>query len=69
MDLLRYSDVKLNVCFKEKSRREINDILRQIYLQPEKIRVCPCVKNQEELVWIRKTLEFLNAELSNESSH
>ena len=69
MDLLRYSDTKLNVCLKDKSRREINDLLRQIYLQPEKIRVCSCVRSQDELRWVRKTLAFLNAELSNESSH
>ena len=69
MDLLRYSDTKLNVCFKHKSRREINDILRQIYLQPEKIQICACIRQSEELLWVRKTLEFLNAKLSNEPSH
>ena len=69
MDLLRYSDTKLNVCLKEKSRREINDILRQIYIHPEKICICSCVHQQDELIWIRKTLHFLNAEISNESTH
>ena len=69
MDLLRYSDTKLNVCLKDKSRREINNILRQIYLQPEKIQICACIRQSEELIWVRKTLEFLNAELHNESPH
>ena len=65
MDLLGYADTKLDVCLKDKSRREINDILRQVFLHPERIRICPCVKEP----WIRKTLEFLNAERSNEPSH
>jgi hypothetical protein len=65
MDLLGYSTTKLDMCLKDKSRREINDILRQVFLRPERIRICPCVKEP----WIRKTLEFLNAEISNEPSH
>ena len=69
MDLLRYSDTTLEVCFKEKERREINDILRQIYNYPDRIRICPCVKNNQSSIWIRKTLEFLDAKYSNESSH
>ena len=69
MDLLRYSDTTLEVCFKEKERREINDILRQIYNYPDRIRICPCVKSTQNSVWIRKTLEFLDAKYSNEPSH
>ena len=65
MDLLGYSSTKLDICFKDKNRREINDILRQLLIRPERIRICPCVKD----AWIRKTLEFLNAEISNEPSH
>lgn len=65
MDLLGYSTTKLDICLKDKNRREIHDILRQLLLHPERIRICSCVKDP----WIRKTLEFLNAELSNEPSH
>ena len=57
MDLLRYSDTVLSLCLKDKPRREVNDILRQMLLHPDRIRVCPCIKD----VWIRKTLEFLGA--------
>jgi hypothetical protein len=69
MDLLRYSDTKLAVCFKDKTRREINDVLRQIYIHPEKIQICACIHQLENMHWIRKTLQFLNAEISNEPSH
>jgi glutaredoxin 2 len=65
MDLLRYADTKLDVCFRDKSRREIHDTLRQILVHPDRIRVCPCVED----VWVRKILEFLGAQLNNESSH
>lgn len=65
MDLLRYSETVLEVCFKDKSRREINDILRQIYVYPTRIRICPCVRDP----WVRKTLEFLNPQFNNEPSH
>ena len=66
MDLLRYSETKLHVCLANKERREINDILRQIYNYPDRILICPCVQQN---VWIRKTLEFLDAKYSNEPSH
>lgn len=69
MDLLRYSDTKLDICLKDKSRREINDILRQIYVHRSQIRICPCVNTLDKHGWIRKTLEFLNAEFNNEPSH
>jgi hypothetical protein len=65
MDLLRYADTKLDVCFRDKSRREVNDILRQILVHPDRVRVCPCVKD----AWVRKTLEFLGAQVNNEPSH
>jgi hypothetical protein len=65
MDLLRYSDTVLEICFKDKPRREVYDILRQVFVHPTRIRICPCVTDP----WIRKTLEFLAAHYSNESSH
>jgi hypothetical protein len=65
MDLLGYSETKLDVCLKDKSRREVNDILRQIYIHPDRIRICPCV----ESIWVRETLRFLGAVYSNEPSH
>jgi hypothetical protein len=69
MDLLRYSETKLDICFKDKNRREINDILRQILVHPTRIRICSCVRTMDGMTWVRKTLEFLGAELSNEPSH
>lgn len=66
MDLLRYSETKLEVCLKDKSRREVNDILRQMYLHPDRIRVCPCGGFSP---WLRETLKFLGAVYSNEPSH
>jgi hypothetical protein len=69
MDLLRYSETKLDVCFRDKNRREINDILRQILVHPTRIRICSCVRKMEGLTWVRKTMEFLGAEISNEPSH
>lgn len=65
MDLLGYADTVLDVCLAGKSRREINDLFRQIYVVPARIRICPCIKD----AWIRKTLEFLGAQYSNEPSH
>lgn len=65
MDLLRYSETRLAVCFRDKSRRDMYDILRQVAVYPERIRICPCVTDP----WIRKTLEFLHAQYSNEPSH
>ena len=69
MDLLRYSETKLDVCFRDKNRREVNDILRQILLHPTRIRICSCVRKMEGMTWVRKTMEFLGAEISNEPSH
>lgn len=65
MDLLGYSDTLVTFCLKEKSRREVHDVLRQVFVYPNRIRVCPCCQDP----WIRKTLEFLGAQYSNESSH
>lgn len=65
MDLLRYSDTVLKVCLKDKPRREVHDLLRQIAVYPTRVRVCPCVSDP----WIRKTLAFLGARLDNEPSH
>jgi len=73
MDLLRYSDTVLTVCFKDKSRREINDILRQLYSYRDRMRVCPCIKDTtpptEISPWVRETLTFLGAQFNNEPSH
>ena len=65
MDLLRYADTKLDVCLRDKNRREIHDLLRQIYVHRDRIRVCPCVQD----AWVRKILEFLGAQVNNEPSH
>lgn len=65
MDLLGYADTVLDVCLVGKSRREIHDIVRQIFVHRNRIRVCPCVTDP----WVRKTLEFLGAQYSNEPSH
>jgi len=65
MDLLGYSDTVLDICLKDKPRREIHDILRQIFVHPKRIRICPCITDP----WVRKTLEFLGAQYSNGSSH
>lgn len=63
MDLLAYSGTVLDICLKNKSRREIHDILRQTFVYPNRVRICPCVTDP----WIRKTLEFLGAQYSNGS--
>jgi hypothetical protein len=65
MDLLRYPDTVLTVCFKDKTRQEIHDSLRQIFVYRDRIRVCPCVTDR----WVRQSLVFLNARLHNEPSH
>ena len=65
MDLLRYSDTVLTLCFKDKTRQEIHDSLRQIFVYRDRIRVCPCVTDP----WVRQSLAFLNAQLNNEPSH
>lgn len=65
MDLLRYSETVLTICVKDKSRREIHDILRQVFLVPTRIRLCPCVTD----VWVRKTFLNLGGQFNNESSH
>ena len=65
MDLLRYSETVLVFCLKGKSRREVHDILRQAYVYPSRIRICPCVED----TWTRKTLAFLGTVYTNEPSH
>ncbi len=65
MDLLRYSQTVLDICLKDKSKRETHDILRQIAVYPTRIRICPCVEDP----WIRQSLAFLGAQLNNEPSH
>lgn len=63
MDLLGYADTVLVVCLAGKPRREMHDILRQVFVHPTRIRICPCIADP----WVRKTLEFLGAQYSNES--
>lgn len=65
MDLLGYSDTVVTFCMKDKTRRETHDILRQVFVYPNRIRICPCCQDP----WVRKTLEFLGAQYSNEPSH
>lgn len=65
MDLLRYSETVLTICVKDKPRREIHDILRQVFLVPTRIRLCPCVTD----VWVRKTFLNLGGQFNNEPSH
>jgi hypothetical protein len=65
MDLLGYSDTVMDVCLRDKSRRDIHDILRVIFVYPRRVRVCPCVTDP----WVRKTLGFLDTQYSNEPSH
>lgn len=65
MDLLGYADTVLHVCLAGKTKREINDLLRQIYVYRNRIHVCPCCKDP----WVRKTLQFLGAQINNEPSH
>lgn len=65
MDLLGYSDTVLHVCLYGKERRAIHDILRQVYVFPNKVRICPC---GELSPWVRKTLAFLGAVYDNEPS-
>jgi len=65
MDLLGYSDTVLHVCLHSKTRRETHDVLRQVYVFPQKIRICPC---GDLSPWTRKTLAFLGAVYDNEPS-
>ena len=65
MDLLGYSDTVLHVCLYGKTRQEVHDVLRQAYVFPTKIRICPCGDLNP---WTRKTLAFLGAVYDNEPS-
>lgn len=65
MDMLRYKDVKLTLCFAGKSRRETHDMLRHIFTHRSQICVCPCVSDP----WVREVLRFLDAQMNNEPSH
>ena len=64
MDLLRYSETKLQVCFNTKTKREINDVLRAAAVHPTRVVVCGCTQD----VWVRKTLAFLGVAIHNEPS-
>ncbi len=65
MDLLGYSETVLHVCLYGKARRETHDILRQVFVVPQKVRICPCGGLTP---WTRKTLAFLGAVYDNEPS-
>ena len=65
MDLLGYSETVLHVCLHGKTRQEINNILRQVFVFPKKIHICPCGGLSP---WTRKTLTFLGAVYDNEPS-
>lgn len=65
MDVLRYKDVNLTLCFAGKSRRETHDMLRRLFTHSSQVKVCPCVKD----VWVREVLRFLDAQMDNEPSH
>ena len=64
MDLLRYSETKLEVCFRTKTKRDIHDVLRQAFVHRTRLVVCGCTQD----AWVRKTLAFLGVELYNEPS-
>ena len=65
MDLLGYSDTVLHVCLAGKDRRAVHDVLRQVFVFPQKVRICPC---GDLSPWVRKTLTFLGAVYDNEPS-
>ena len=64
-DLLHYSDTNLTVCTKDWTRRQLNDLVRQVLNCPGRIVVCPCLTDP----WIRETLDFLGVRWNNEPSH
>lgn len=68
MDTLGYADARVDVCLVGKSRRELHDLFRQIYMHKAKIRVCPCVLETTD-VWMWKVLQFLRPNYSNELTH
>ena len=68
MDLLGYSDARVDVCLVGLPRRELHDTLRQVYLHPTKLRICPCVRKTTDL-WLWTSLEFLHPTYSNELTH
>ncbi len=65
MDLLGYSETVLHICLQGKTREEVNNVLRQVYVFPQKVRICPCGGLSP---WTRKTLAFLGAVYDNEPS-
>ncbi len=64
-DLLKYPDVVQTICLKHLTRRQYHDVLRQVFVYPNRIRVCACSIDP----WARETLVFLGAILHNEPSH
>jgi hypothetical protein len=68
MDLLGYSDARVDVCLVGLPRRELHDLLRQVYLHPAKVHLCPCVRTTTD-VWLWTILQFLRPTYSNELTH
>jgi hypothetical protein len=68
MDLLGSSGTVVDVCLVGKPRREVHDLLRQLFLHPTKLRICPCVRTTTD-VWLWKVLQFLRPTYSNELTH
>jgi hypothetical protein len=64
MDLLRYSETVLEICFHTKTKREIHDVLRAAACYPSRMVVCGCTQD----AWTRKTLSFLGVSINNEPS-
>jgi hypothetical protein len=64
VQLLKYADTHVVVCLSNKTKRQVHDILRAIYVYGNRIRVCPCVSDP----WVRQSLTFLNAQVNNEPS-
>jgi hypothetical protein len=66
-DLVKYRDVVQTVCLKNLTRRQCHDAIRVAYVYTERIRICPCVPENDP--WLRETLRFLGAVVDNEPSH
>jgi hypothetical protein len=59
-ELLRYSETKLEICTATYTRRQIHDLIRQVYVYPQKVVVCKCIKDP----WSRDILAFLGVQWS-----
>jgi|LauGreDrversion4_2_1035121.scaffolds.fasta_scaffold369448_2 hypothetical protein len=61
MDLLKYSDTVLTLCLKDKTPREIHNIVRSVAVYPNRLRICDCSVPP----WTRQTLSFLGVNWSH----